>query len=549
MHLFTGSNGLSVGQPPVIDNTEPAKGYSWETMGEVLEDAGVSWKVLMEADNFDDNAFAWFTPFIKSKPGDALYDKGMARVPDLIEALDADMKAGTLPQVTWIVGPANVSEHATWWPSAGEDFTARILKVVQANPDVYAKTLFILNYDEGGQFFDHSFTPMPLLDKSNGVSTVDTTGEVSTVGLPVGLGFRVPMLLISPWTRGHKVVSQIFDHTSVIQFLEKRFNVSCPNISPFRRAVTGDLLSAFGDFSSYDVSWPDLPDTSNYVPTAANECKNMPAPKIPATQTYPVPETGTRISKALPYTFLVTDAVAGGVLTVSLDNAGAAGAPFVFSNVPNMKTVAPRTWTIATGTAASDSLPIVGSSYFFSLTGPNGFVRTFSGAAGTAAGLRAWVTYDLTVSPAAVIVNLANDGASAVAFNVSDNVYGVGGVTGSLAAGASKALPFDMSSVGNWYDFTAALGSAGDFARRFMGRMETGKDTISDPAMAAGLPGWALDYARDAGLLSGPLTTKDLAAMAHPDLPEYFQNVPRAVDTQTSDKDSRYEFLIDAAAV
>ena len=100
-----------------------------------------------------------------------------------------------------------------------------------------------------------------------------------------------------------------------------------------------------------------------------------------------------------------------------------------------------------------------------------------------------------------------------------------------------------------YYTSRDPLGSAGDFARRFMGRMETGKDTISDPAMAAGLPGWALDYARDAGLLSGPLTTKDLAAMAHPDLPEYFQNVPRAVDTQTSDKDSRYEFLIDAAAV
>lgn len=46
---FTGSNGLSVGQPPVIDNTEPSAGYDWKTMGEVLEDAGVSWKVLMEA--------------------------------------------------------------------------------------------------------------------------------------------------------------------------------------------------------------------------------------------------------------------------------------------------------------------------------------------------------------------------------------------------------------------------------------------------------------------------------------------------------------------
>jgi phospholipase C len=543
MHLFTGSNGLSVGLPPVIDNTEPAQGYSWETMGEVLENAGVSWKVLMEADNFDDNGFAWFTSFIKSKPGDALYDKGMARVDDIIETLDADMKSGTLPQVTWIVGPANVSEHATWWPSAGEDFTARILKVVQANPDVYAKTVFILNYDEGGQFFDHAFTPMPLLNASKGVSTVETKGEVSLLGLPVGLGFRVPLLIISPWTRGHKVVSQIFDHTSVIQFLEKKFNVTCPNISPFRRAVAGDLLSAFGDFSSYDTTFPNLPDTSDYVPTAAHECKNMPAPKIPAKQSYPVPEGGTRVSKALPYTFVVTDAVASGAISVSLDNAGAAGAPFVFSDVPNMKSVAPRTWTVAAGTQVTDSLPLIGATYFFSVTGPNGFVRTFSGAANTE-GLRAWVTYDVSASPAAVVVNIANDGAAAVAYNVSDNVYGVTGAVGSIAAGAAKALSFDMSAVGFWYDFSASVGPAGAFTRRFMGRMETGEDTISDPAMAAGLPGWALDYARDAGLLSGPLTTAHLASLSHPALPERFQHVPRAADVHAKDKDGRYEFEI-----
>ena len=63
------------------------------------------------------------------------------------------MKANTLPQVSWIVAPANQSEHASNHPAAGEDLTARLLKVMQENPDVYAKTAFILNYDEGGQFF------------------------------------------------------------------------------------------------------------------------------------------------------------------------------------------------------------------------------------------------------------------------------------------------------------------------------------------------------------------------------------------------------------
>ena len=117
MHLFTGSNGLSVGRPPVIDNTEPTPGYDWITMGEILEKAGVSWRVYQQADNFDDNAFQWFANYQDAKPGTPLYDKGMARVDDLIAAFDADMAGGTLPQVSWIVGPANVSEHATWWPS------------------------------------------------------------------------------------------------------------------------------------------------------------------------------------------------------------------------------------------------------------------------------------------------------------------------------------------------------------------------------------------------------------------------------------------------
>jgi phospholipase C len=543
MHLFTGSNGLSVGQPPVIDNTEPAAGYDWETMGETLERAGVSWKVLQEADNFDDNAFAWFAPFKKAKPGDALFDKGMARVDDLVAQLDADMAAGTLPQVTWIVGPANVSEHATWWPSAGEDLTARILKVVQSHPDIYAKTVFVLNYDEGGQFFDHAIAPMPLLKAGAGVSTVDTAGEISHLGLPVGLGFRVPLLIISPWTRGNRVVSEVFDHTSVVKFLERKFNVTCPNISPWRRAITGDLLSAFGDFSRFDASWPALPDTAGYVRAAAAECKDMPAPRVPAAQTYPVQEAGTRVSVALPYTFLVTDALAGGALTVSLSNAGAASAPFVFADVVNMAAVAPRSWAVAAGTTAADALPVAGASYFLSLTGPNGFVRVFAGTPAGAA-LRAWVTYDAAAP--AVVVHVANDGAAAAAFNVSDAAYGVAGAAGALAAGEARALPFDMSAAGNWYDFKVVLGG-GATVRRMMGRMETGADTVSDPAMARGAPGWALDYARDAGLLAGPLTAAHLAAMRHPDLPERFQHLPRAVDVATEDKDGRYELRAVAA--
>ena len=64
-------------------------------------------------------------------------------------------------------------------------------------------------------------------------------------GRVYGPGPRVPLYVISPWSRGGWVNSQVFDHTSVLMFLEKRFGVKEPNISPYRRAVCGDLTSVF----------------------------------------------------------------------------------------------------------------------------------------------------------------------------------------------------------------------------------------------------------------------------------------------------------------
>ena len=493
------------------------------------------------ADNFDDNGFAYFQKYMEAKPGNPLFDKGMARVDDLIAEFDKDMAAGTLPQVSWIVGPANVSEHASWWPSAGEDFTARILARLEAHPEVYAKTAFILNYDEGGQFFDHAAPPTPPLSAASGVATVSTKGEVSDLGLPVGMGFRVPLLVISPWSRGHAVVSEVFDHTSVNRLIETRFNVTCPTISPWRRAMTGDLTSAF-DFTTFDASWPTLPDTSGYVARAADECHNMPAPHIPATQTYPMQESGTRLSRPLPYEFVVSDTVTAEGLALSLSNTGRAGAPFHIYDVPNLKAVAPRVYAVGAGTVLADTLPLQAATYLFALHGPNGFVRTFAGDVSAAGGLSlrlsASATYD--ASKAALTVKLGNkDALVAAVYECVDNAYGAAAQTGSVSPTGEVDIAFAIGAVtqGNWYDVTCSLaatkGGAVVFERRFMGRWETGVATISDPAMAAGKPGFAHDHAARLGLLGtsrtpGSLTAQVLAQMAHPDLPEKYQHIARA---------------------
>ena len=239
MHLFTGSNGLSVGEDAVLENEEPRPGYSWITMAEILQAANITWKVYQQYDNFDDNAFAWFESFQSSRPGDILFDQGMARSINVIDDFRKDLKMNNLPQVSWIVAPTERSEHATNHPAAGEDFTSQLLQALKENPDIYASTVFILDYDEGGQFFDHAFTPTVPLNSNDGISTVSVNGEINTNVLTtepaqIGLGFRVPLLIVSPWTRGNLVYSQVLDHTSIIKFLEVKFSVHCPNISPWR---------------------------------------------------------------------------------------------------------------------------------------------------------------------------------------------------------------------------------------------------------------------------------------------------------------------------
>lgn len=522
LHLFSGSNGLAGVPPsaiPILDNTEPTHpGFEWVTVAETLEAANVSWRVLQMPDNFDDNGLAWFESFQRASPGSALYEKGIATVPDLVASFTQLILDDALPQVLWIVGPTNLSEHASYHPSAGEDLSARLIGALNANPAVYAKTLFVLNYDEGGQFFDHAFPPTPPVDGSDGVSTVSTAGEVF-LGLPMGLGFRVPLFIISPWSRGGFVVSEIFDHTSTIKLIEKRFNVSHPGISAWRRAVTGDLTSAL-DFSSPDFSWPaGLPDTSGYPAQSITECSTLPPPVPPAVQAMPVQEPGVRPSRPLPYSFLVSDAVApaaGGALTLTLtlNNSGAGGAPFVLYNLAN-GSATPRKYAVEAGKVASDVLPLGAAgaaACSLSLTGPNGFVRVFSGD-GSAASAALGASLSYSPSDSTVVITLTNSGAESVTFTITDLAYSVpGGPTWTVpvaGGGGSVRRSFDVSGSGRWYDFAATVASSGSgsdssalatgavsprallapaatsFLRRFMGRMEDGTPSTSDPAPAS----------------------------------------------------------------
>ncbi|MGC4092868.1 MAG: phospholipase C, phosphocholine-specific [Polyangiaceae bacterium] len=275
LFLWTGNNDpLQLGKGPAINNdydnleNDPDGGYTWVTYTERLQAAGISWQVYENMDdNFTDNPLAGFRSYrdaYSNLPGalTALKERGLS-TRDL-DKLKEDVLSGRLPQVSFIVATAEGSEHpGPSSPAQGADYTALVLDALTANPDVWSKTVFLVNFDENDGFFDHapppaapSYLSAPVAGTTPelaGASTVDTLGEyhqflapnVDEVGRslqykPYGLGPRVPLYVLSPWSRGGWVNSEVFDHTSVIRLIEQRFGVFEPNISAWRRSVCGD---------------------------------------------------------------------------------------------------------------------------------------------------------------------------------------------------------------------------------------------------------------------------------------------------------------------
>jgi len=255
---------------PIISNTygSPA-GYSWKTYPERLEDAGVSWKVYYQkSDDYGLNVLECFEQYRQAGPNSALYTKALASSDE--GRFEYDALNDNLPAVSWILPPLQLSEHPHYMPAAGAAFVASKIDAIAANPEVWAKTVFILNYDENDGLFDHVAPPVPP------PGTIDEFVN----GLPIGAGFRVPCIIVSPWTAGGWVCSQPFDHTSVLRFLEKFTGVREPNISEWRRQTFGSLASVFR-FNETMAEPPVLPDTSGPLTLANFEVDHLAAQVIP----------------------------------------------------------------------------------------------------------------------------------------------------------------------------------------------------------------------------------------------------------------------------
>jgi phospholipase C len=255
------------GGGPVTSNlTGP---FKWTTYPERLQAAGISWRVYHEVDDFDDNPLKFFARFQNLPTTDPLHEAAILN--RAADAFITDATAGDLPQVSWIVAPTAKSEHPSFPPSVGEDYTARILAALMGNERLWRSTVFILGYDENGGFFDHVPPPVPP----------PGTPDEFVGAEPIGLGFRVPTIVVSPWSRGGKVCSDVFDHTSTLKFLEARFGVEIPNLSAWRRETTGDMTGAL-DFTAFDASVPALPATAARAASVLAGCQSLPQPTVPA---------------------------------------------------------------------------------------------------------------------------------------------------------------------------------------------------------------------------------------------------------------------------
>ena len=247
--------------------------FTWQTMPQRLSEAGVSWKVYNDPTALLElSPFPYFKAFTDPSTPAEVALAAQAMAPTYPASFQADVATGSLPAVSWIIPPLAQCEHPAAPPEYGENLVQQILEILVSNPEVWSQTVFFIVYDENGGFFDHVPPPTPPRGTSGEYLTVSPLpSAASGVAGPVGLGFRVPCLVVSPFSRGGYKCSGTFDHTSLLRFLETRFAVQVPNLSAWRRSVTGDLTEALDLRRMPDTSVPMLPQTSLGDTTVAEQ--------------------------------------------------------------------------------------------------------------------------------------------------------------------------------------------------------------------------------------------------------------------------------------
>jgi phospholipase C len=272
---------------------------SWETMPQALLSAGVSWKVYNDPTGLLGlSPLPYFKAYNNPLSITGLELIAKALTPTYPGTFASDVKSGSLPSVSWIIPPLAECEHPAAPPEYGEYLVQQILNTLVSSPDVWAQTVFIVIYDENGGFFDH-VPPVTAPAGTAGEYLTTLPSAADGIAGPVGLGFRTPCLVISPFSAGGYKYSGVLDHTSTLRFIETRFGVTVPNLTAWRRSVTGDMTGALNFTAPPVTTVPSLPATSLGNTTVAEEAVlNALAGTLDVGIPYPLPSSNSMPSQA-----------------------------------------------------------------------------------------------------------------------------------------------------------------------------------------------------------------------------------------------------------
>ncbi|RYY30277.1 MAG: phospholipase C, phosphocholine-specific [Chitinophagaceae bacterium] len=461
---------------------------------------------------------------------------------DVLHQFRSDVKSGALPAVSWVVGPENFSDHpgAPWY---GAWYVSEVIDILTQNPEVWKKTIFVLCYDENDGYFDHVppfVPPDPYTPDSGKVSAgIDCAVEYVTIEQdekrskrsdcrhsPIGLGYRVPLVIASPWSRGGQVCSQVFDHTSILMLIEKWLShktgrdIREPNISAWRRTVCGDLTSVFQPYSGDVIAKPEPVKQMPFFESIHKaKLKKNPAgyrrytrSEIDQWQTDPAhnrdfaQEPGTRKACAIPYELtadgnfdlqekkIIIEFGAGN----NVFGSRAAGAAFiVYKHNPapgirlnSQPAISCRNYAVKAGDYLTDEWLAEGDAdkgYYLSVYGVNGFFRVFAGGVDdpllhvkcgySKKSRRGTLSGDVELLLTNTNKNLDYD------VIITDDTYAHQQYTLKIAAGRTKKQVINSSEFSGWYNFTLSVKGNDNFFRQFAGHVETGKASLTDPVM------------------------------------------------------------------
>jgi phospholipase C len=500
MYLWTGTSSGWTSNPDdyTVDFGTDAGTAEVTTYPELLEKAGISWRVYTNDQvgdsgsypdfflgDYGDNPLWFYQQYNTSNSRDGGTSELAARgavtpwqtgagAPPLSQTHAAyvlstfikDVTSNKLPEVSWIVAPAGYCEHPSYTPDYGAHYVNTVLRTLFANPGLWQSTALFITYDEHDGFFDHQLPPCPEA----------TVTDEHIGGLPIGPGTRVPMLICSPWTRGGYVDSNVYDHTSMLQFLAAWTGVKPANITPWRASVTGDLTAAF-DFGHPDFSIPGTIPTLDQTWALTQLTGGSTTPPAEGGQKMPAQEPGTRPHRPSvhqPFADVTVNRTTSQV-TAALTSTGTVGVSFaVYPDAYLPFTSTPFTVLPSSPRSYTWDATLTAGKYAFSVYGPDGFLTSFAGQV-VPAGLNTGPVPLVTATPGSdtattLQLTLANEGQQAIRYTLTPNDYQGSTQTVTVKPGHPTTISWPTDQYG-YYDVIITTSTSDGFRRRYAGRI------------------------------------------------------------------------------